>query len=69
VKIVWGIVMAGVGLFMMISGLMKSDFVVYRLLVARSRLLWGDHVHVFFIIAGAAVIVVGILMAIGVFGK
>ena len=34
--------MAAVGLFILVCGTMKSEFIVYRLLVARSRLLWGD---------------------------
>jgi hypothetical protein len=39
---------------------------VYRLLVARSRILWGegDQVHGFYQVAGAIMIVVGAVLAI-----
>jgi hypothetical protein len=61
----WGLVMAGVGCFFLISGWLKSDFFIYRIFVARSKTLWGDKVHVFFQFVGIAIIVVGALMAIG----
>jgi len=63
--ILWGSLIAGVGLFMVICGSTKSEFVVYRLMVARSRILWGDKVHRFYQIAGATVIVFGALVALG----
>jgi hypothetical protein len=58
--------MAIIGLFMLVCGTVKSDFVVYRLLVARSRILWGDTVHRFFQVSGVIVAVLGILWASGV---
>jgi uncharacterized membrane protein len=61
----WGVVMVGVGCFFLVSGWLKSDFVIYRIFVARSRILWGDKVHVFFRFVGIAIIVVGVLMATG----
>ena len=61
-NIFWGLLMAVIGLFMLVCGTVKSDFVVYRLLVARSQLLWGDAVHLFFQ-------VFGILWATGVIWK
>ena len=61
----WGLVMAGVGCFFLISGWLKSDFFIYQIFVARSKKLWGDKVHVFFQFVGIAIIVVGVLMAIG----
>ena len=62
----WGILMSAVGLFMLICGLIKSDFIVYRLMTARSKLLWGENVHRFYQIVGAIVIVIGILAVLGV---
>ena len=62
----WGTLMAIIGLFMLVCGTVKSDFVVYRLLVARSRILWGDAVHRFFQVSGVIVAVLGILWASGV---
>ncbi|MBO8166923.1 MAG: hypothetical protein DRP32_08410 [Thermotogae bacterium] len=62
----WGILMIAIGLFMLICGLIKSDFIVYRLMAARSKLLWGKNVHRFYQIVGAIVIVIGILVVFGV---
>jgi len=45
----------------MISALMKSEFIVYRILIAKSRRLWKDKVHNFYKVVGAILIVVGIL--------
>ncbi|MCD6160666.1 MAG: hypothetical protein J7J09_08570 [Kosmotoga sp.] len=58
--------MIAIGLFMLICGLIKSDFIVYRLMAARSKLLWGKNVHRFYQIVGAIVIVIGILVVFGV---
>jgi hypothetical protein len=67
-NILWGILMIGIGSFMLIGGLTKSDFIIYRILVARSRILWGENVHKFYQIIGPILIVFGILIAIGVIG-
>lgn len=63
--ILWGCVTASVGLFLFICGRLKSEFVIYRLLVARSKILWGEKVHVFHQVAGVMVMVFGILLASG----
>lgn len=51
-NIVWGILMVLIGLFLFISALKRSEFIVYRLLYARSRLLWGEHAHTFLLVVG-----------------
>ncbi|MBC8217967.1 MAG: hypothetical protein H8E73_05830 [Planctomycetes bacterium] len=61
----WGILMIAVGLFMVVCASLKSQFIIYRLMVARSKILWGKNVHRFHQIAGVAVIVFGVLVAIG----
>ena len=66
---VWGIVIAMIGLLMFLGGLTKSEFVVYRLLAARTRLLWGDNVHTFYIAAGLIVAIFGVLVAMGIIHK
>ena len=63
--LLWGILIVLAGLFLTISGTLKSNFIIYRLLVYRSKILWGDHVHRFHQIAGVIVIVVGALVALG----
>jgi CheY-specific phosphatase CheX len=61
----WGIILVVVGLFLLISGSLKSEFIIYRLLVARSKLLWGEHTHRFHQIAGVMVTIFGIFVTIG----
>lgn len=60
----WGIVMIVIGGLIALGGVTQSDFVVYRLLAARSRLLWGDRVHAFFVVAGILVAFAGVLMLV-----
>ena len=65
-SIVWGLIVAAVGAQFSVWGRTRSEFVVYRLLVARSRILWGegDQVHGFYQVAGAIKIGVGAVIAI-----
>jgi hypothetical protein len=65
----WGIAIVVIGLLMFLGGLTKSEFVVYRVVAARTRLIWGDNVHTFYIAAGLIVAVFGVLVAIGFIGK
>lgn len=58
----WGLVMMGIGLFFLICGWLKSNFFIYRIFVARSKLLWGDRVHAFYLCVGVIIILVGALM-------
>ena len=67
--ILWGCLIAAVGLFLFASGTMKSQFFFYRLLVARSKILWGDRVHEFYQVAGILVVAFGVLFAVGAIGK
>ena len=66
--ILWGCSIVAAGLFMLICGLLKSEFIVYRLMAARSRILWGENVHRFYQIVGVIVIVFGALVALGYIG-
>ena len=60
----WGSLIAVIGLFMFICGHRKSGFVIYRLLVARSKILWGDNVYRFHQVAGIVMFVFGVLLAL-----
>ena len=64
-NILWGCLIAAVGLFLFVSGTMRSEFIVYRLLVARSKILWGGRVDGFHQVAGILVVVFGVLFAVG----
>ena len=65
-NVLFGVVMAVMGGAFVCWGSTKSEFVVYRLLAARSRLLWGERVHRFYQVVGVALIVLGLLWALGV---
>jgi hypothetical protein len=63
--VLWGMSIVAAGLFLLVCGRLKSEFFIYRLIVARSKILWGENVHRFHQIAGGIVIVFGVLLAIG----
>ncbi len=65
----WGILMIVIGAFLSISGFLKSDFIIYKVLAARAKILWGENVHIFFVIVGILVAIMGILFALGIFTK
>ena len=65
--LVWGVLTIVIGILMFIGGVTESKFVLYRLLVARSRGLWGRHVHRFYQASGIAVAIVGALIALRAF--
>ena len=44
----------------------ESEFPPYRLLVARSRVLWGEAVHRFYVVVGLVLGLLGLLWAAGV---
>jgi len=63
--VLWGILIVVAGLFLLIFGILKSDIIIYRLLVYRSKILWGDNTHLFYQVVGVIVIIVGVLIATG----
>ena len=63
--LLWGILIVLAGLFLLVCGRLKSDFFIYRLIVARPKILWGDNTYRFHQIVGGIVIVVGVLVTIG----
>lgn len=63
-NVLWGLLICLVGVFMFFSALKKSEFIIYKLLTARSRVLWGDNVHTFYLIVGVILVVFGILVAV-----
>ena len=52
---------------MLACGTMKSEFIIYRLMVARSRILWGDGdaVDRFYQVSLLILILLGVLWAAG----
>ena len=70
-QILWGALMFAIGIFMLVCGTLKTEFILYRLLVARSRMALGegDAVHRFYQLVGIILIVLGILWALGIIWK
>jgi hypothetical protein len=66
--ILWGLLIVVAGLFMLVCGSLKSKFIIYRLMVARSKILWGENVHRFYQIVGVVVIIFGALVALDYIG-
>lgn len=64
-NVLWGCITAAIGLIMFIWGLRKSEFIIYRILVARSKILWGENVHKFYQVVGIMIIFFGILLVLG----
>ena len=66
--ILWGCLTAAAGLFLLVCASLKSNFIIYRMMVARSRILWGqgDAVYRFHQVSGLIVVVLGALWALGV---
>jgi len=50
---------------MFVCGLSKSEFIIYRLMAARSKMLWGDNVHRFYQVVGVIVALFGFLVTLG----
>jgi len=63
--LLWGILVIVAGLFLLVCGSLKSEFFIYRLIVARSKILWGEKTYRFHQVVGIIVIVVGVLVALG----
>jgi len=59
--------MIAIGAFLSICGFLKSEFIIYKILASRSKILWGDKVHIFYAFVGILVAIMGILYAFGVF--
>lgn len=62
-----GILICLIAIYMFVSALKKSESMIYKFLTARSRMLWGDNVHTFYLIVGTIMFIFGILVALNVF--
>lgn len=64
----WGSLMVLIGVFLLVSALKKSEFIIYKLLTARAKLLWGDNVHTFFVVVGVILMSLSSLFFFGIWG-
>jgi hypothetical protein len=53
---------------MFISAMRKSSFILYKLMHARVKLLWGDHAHTFLAISGLIITGLSALFFFGIWG-
>jgi|GEM_PF-778777 len=65
----WGSLMLLIGVYIFISSVFKSEFIVYRLFHARAEKLWGDNAHVFLMVSGIIISLLSSLFFIGVWGN
>lgn len=61
--IVLGTMFMVIGLFVFINALLKSEFMLYKLLSYRARRRFGDKVHVYNIVIGILITILGLLFA------
>ena len=64
---VYGAITIFIGLFFTISAFKESEFIVYRIFTAKSKLLWKDNVHHFYKVVGIILVLVGFLFIFDVF--
>ena len=64
-NLVWGIVLIIVGLYLLMSAIRKRASGIYRLFVARSKILWKENVHRFYLVVGVLVVGFGTLVCLG----
>ena len=67
--ILYGSLMIVIGMFMLICATRKSETFIYRMLIARSKMMWGNHVRRFYQISGILIIVWAILYMLGIFER
>jgi len=68
-NILWGSLMLLIGLYIFISAIMKSEFIVYRLFHARAKMLWGDSAHSFLMVVGIKIAGLSAMFFLNIWGK
>ncbi len=51
----WGSLMLVIGLLMFLGAMFRSEFILYKLIHARAKNMWGDNAHTFLMISGLIV--------------
>ena len=64
---VYGFIMVSIGIFFTVSAFMETEFIIYKILTARSKLLWKGKVHHFYKVVGIILVVLGFLFIFDVF--
>lgn len=68
-NILWGSLMLLIGLFLFVSAIRKSEFIIYKLFVARSKILWGENVHKFLLLVGIVLMGLSSLFFFNIWGN
>ena len=64
----WGSLMMLIGLYIFISALLKSEFIVYRLFHARAKIMWGENAHTFLMVSGLIIAGLSSMFFLNVWG-
>ncbi|AIO19230.1 hypothetical protein KQ51_01353 [Candidatus Izimaplasma bacterium HR1] len=64
----WGSLMLLIGVLMFLGAMMKSEFILYRLIHARAEKMWGDNAHTFLMISGLIVAGLSSMFFLNVWG-
>ena len=59
---IWGFAMVVVGSLMFLGARTQSNFIAYRLIAARARILWGNRADAFLQVSGILVVLAGVLV-------
>jgi hypothetical protein len=57
----FAVLMIIIGVWMGYSGLTTSEFILFRVLRKRARLLWKDHADIFLGISGVIIALIGVI--------
>ncbi len=65
---IWGSLMLLIGIYIFISAVIKSEFIIYRLFHARAKMLWGDNAHSFLMVSGLLIAGLSSMFFLGIWG-
>lgn len=64
----WGILMLIIGLLIFLGSIVKSEFILYKLLHARAKIMWGENAHIFLMISGLIIAGLSSMFFLGIWG-
>jgi hypothetical protein len=57
------------GIYIFVSAILKSEFIVYRLFHARAKMMWGDNAHSFLMAVGIIIAGLSSMFFLNIWGK
>jgi len=64
----WGSLLLVIGLFMFIGAMLRSEFILYKILHARAKILWKDNAHTFLMVSGMIIVFLSSLFFLNIWG-